>query len=152
MKQMKRKERQGKGYKKLLGFFAVCAVCFMFSGCTSGKLAEEFSKEMLENTSKEIINESLVQGAGATIKKHMREDFLEDFPVEDMQDNLLSLQSGKGEFLYYKKISMRGEKSPKEDSDEDFAIVLVTVSFEKGDILYYLTFDTDMNLVSFYVQ
>lgn len=152
MKQMKRKARHGKGYKKLLGFFAVCAVCFMFSGCTSGKLAEEFSKETLENTSKEIINESLVQGAGATIEKHMREDFLEDFPVEDMQDNLLSLQSGKGEFLYFKKISMRGEKSPKEDSDEDFAIVLVTVSFEKGDILYYLTFDTDMNLVSFYVQ
>ena len=152
MNQRKRKEHYGKGYKKLLGFFAVCALCFLFSGCTSGKLAEEFSEETLENTAKDIINEALVQGAGTTIKNHMREDFLEDFPVEEMQDNLLSLQSGKGEFLYFKKISMRGEKSPRENSDEDFAIVLVTVDFEKGDILFYLTFDTDMNLVSFYVQ
>ena len=152
MNQMKRKEHYEKGYKKLLGFFAVCALCFLFSGCTSGKLAEEFSKETLENTAKDIISEALVQGAETTIKNHMREDFLEDFPVEDMQDNLLSLQSGKGEFLYFKKISMRGEKSPKEDSDEDFAVVLVTVEFEKGEILFYLTFDTDMNLVSFYVQ
>lgn len=152
MKQRKRNERYGKGYKKLLGFCSVFVFCVLLSGCTSGKLAEEFSKETLESTSKDIINEALVQGAGETIKSHMREDFLKDFPVEDLQDNLLSLQSGKGEFLYFKKISMRGEKSPKEDSDEDFAIVLVTVSFEKGDILFYLTYDTDMNLVSFYVQ
>lgn len=152
MEQVTRNERYGKGYKKLLGFCMAFIFCVLLSGCTSGKLAEGFSKDTLESTSKDIINESLVQGAGETIKKHMREDFLEEFPVEDLQDNLLSLQSGKGEFLYFKKISMRGEKSPKEDSDEDFAIVLVTVSFEKGDILFYLTYDTDMKLVSFYVQ
>ena len=152
MEQRIRNEREGRGYKKLLGVFAVFALCFLFSGCTSGKLAEEFSEKTLENTSKDIINEALVQGAGETIKKHMREDFLQDFPVEELQDNLLSLQSGKGEFLYFKKISMRGEESPKEDSDEDFAVVLVTVSFEKGDILFYLTYDTEMHLVSFYVQ
>lgn len=152
MVQEKRKESVGKGLQRLLGLAAVCVFCFLFSGCTSGKLAEEFSEETLESTAKEIINEALVQGAGATIRNHMREDFLETFPVEEMQDNLLALQSGKGEFLYFKKITIRGEKSPRENSDEDFAIVLVSVDFEKGEILFYLTFDTDMNLVSFYVQ
>lgn len=152
MKQRKSNKRYGEGYKKLLGLCAICAVCFLFGGCTSGELAEEFSEETLENTAKDLINEALVQGAAATVENHMREDFLEDFPVEDMQDNLLSLQSGKGEFLYFKKISIRGEKSPKEDSEEDLAVVLVTADFEKGEILFYLTFDVDMNLVSFYVQ
>lgn len=152
MKKSNRHYGEGLGLKKLLGLGAICVFCFLLGGCTSGELAEEFSEETLENTSKEIINEALVQGAETTIKNHMREDFLEDFPVEEMQDNLLSLQSGKGEFLYFKKISIRGEKSPKEDSDEDLAVVLTTVDFEKGEILFYLTFDTDMNLVSFYVQ
>lgn len=152
MKKSNRHYGEGLGLKKLLGLGVICVFCFLLGGCSSGKLAEEFSEETLENTAKEIINEALVQGAEATIKNHMREDFLEDFPVEEMQDNLLSLQSGKGEFLYFKKISIRGEKSPKEDSDEDLAVVLTTVDFEKGEILFYLTFDTDMNLVSFYVQ
>ncbi len=144
--------------KKRIRFVKILALCLIFMlglticGCTSGALAEEFDKETLEKVAKERINEALVQGAGSMVQNRLRKDFLEDYPVEDMQDNLLSLQSGKGEFLLFEKVSMRGEKSPKEGSDEDFAIVLVTANFEKGEILFTLTFDTDMNLVSFYAQ
>jgi hypothetical protein len=146
------RKQRGRGYKKVLSLLLLGICLGLFSGCSSGKLADSFSRETLESTSEQIINEALVQGAAAVVEHYMREDFLEDYPLEDMEDNLLSLQSGKGEFLYFQKITMRGETSPKEDSDEDLAVVLVTATFEKGEILFYLTYDTDMNLVSFYVQ
>lgn len=138
--------------QKLLLAGMLIVLCFVFQGCSSGKLADEFSEETLENTAKDIISESLVQGVAATVDEHMRSDFLEDFPKEEIQDNLLSLQSGKGDFMFFQRVTIRGEKSPKENSEEDLAIVLVTATFEKGEILFYLTFDTEMNLVSFYVQ
>lgn len=144
--------------KRSRNFIQITALVLLFilimtmTGCTSGKLAEKFDRTVLEQTAKERINEAMVQGAGEMVKNRLRKDFLEDYPVEDMQDNLISLQSGKGEFLLYEKVSIRGEKSPKEGSDEDFAIVMVTANFEKGEILFTLTFDTDMNLVSFYAQ
>lgn len=144
--------KNSKNYAKITVLLLIFSLIMTITGCTSGKLAEEFDRTVLEETAKERINEALVQGAGEMVKNRLRKDFLEEYPVEEMQDNLLSLQSGKGEFLLYEKVSMRGEKSPKEGSDEDFAIVVVTANFEKGEILFTLTFDTDMNLVSFYAQ
>ena len=37
-----------------------------------------------------------------------------------------------------------------DDTDEDFAVILVTATYEDGEVNYTLTFDKDMNLVGFY--
>lgn len=136
----------------LVILFAI--LCVSLCGCLGcgGQLSEAFDKEILETTAKEVINEALVNGVEDTLTKWMRADYLEDYPLEDVHGNLLSLQSESGEFLIYEKVTIRGEKSPAEDSEENFAIVLITANFEKGDILFYITFDEAMNVVGFHVQ
>lgn len=128
-----------------------CVSLFGCAGC-GGELSEAFDKEKLETTAKEIISEAMVNGVEDTLSKRMRADYLEEYPLEDVHGNLLSLQSESGEFLLFEKVTIRGEKSPTEGSDENFAIVLVTANFEKGDILFYITFDEAMNVVGFHVQ
>lgn len=129
-------------------------VCVSLCGCTGcgGELSEAFDKDTLEKTAKEVINEAMLNGVEDTLTKRMRSDYLESYPLEDVHGNLLALQSEAGEFLVYERVTIRGEKSPTEGSNENFAIVLVTANFEKDDILFYITFDEDMNVVGFHVQ
>ncbi len=151
------RKKEKRAMKKISKIFACVLVLGLglsvFAGCgCGGELSPAFDKEKLEEKAKEVITAAMTNGVESTMKEYMREDYLEDFPLEDVHGNLLSLQSESGEFLLFEKVTIRGEKSPEEGSDENFAIVLVTANFTEGDILFYTTFDEDMKVISFYVQ
>lgn len=149
------KRRHSMKVKKIVALTMMLLItCISLCGCAGcgGELSEAFDKETLEATAKEVMTEAMVNGVEDTLTKRMRADYLEDYPLEEVHGNLLSLQSESGEFLLFEKVTIRGEKSPTEGSDENFAIVLTTANFEKGDILFYITFDEAMNVVGFHVQ
>ena len=125
----------------------VLVIMIFLTGC-GNKLAEGYDKDEIKQTAEEIITDVSVRGAKTVLSERLREDYLAEYPLDDMDENVLNLMSGLGNFLAYTKETVTG----KEKDGEDFAIILVTASYEKGEILYTLTFDKEMNLVSFYAK
>lgn len=141
--------RLHKCYIKRSGLLCLLAVmCLLLSGCHSTKLADGFDKQIIKETGEEIINDVQLRGAKAVLTERMREDFAEDFDMENMEDMLIELTAGKGGFIAYTEETVVGRHY--DETDEDFGVVLITASYEKGEINYTLTFDLDMNLVGFY--
>lgn len=122
----------------------------LFAGCANTKLAEGYDKDTIIETAHSIIEEIHVQSLDAVLNQYMREDYLKEYPMENMVQQVLELRTGIGKFGDFTKDSVIGKESP--DGEEEFAVILVTATYEKGEINYTLTFDQDMKLVSFYAQ
>lgn len=123
----------------------------LFSGCGGTKLAEGFDEDKIIETGEQIIREVHVDnGITEVLPKYMREDYLEEYPMENMQEQVLELLVGDGKFMAFTQETVIGKKSP--EGDEDWAVLAVTATYEKDEILFTLTFDKDMKLVGFYAK
>ncbi len=136
--------------KKLKSLLVILLCMLLLVGCTSTKLAEGYDEQTIIDTAYSIIEEVHVDALDVVLKKYMREDYLEDYPMDNMVQQVLELRTGIGNFIAFTQESVIGQESP--EGDEDFAVILVTATYDKGEINYTLTFDKEMKLVSFYAQ
>lgn len=136
--------------KKIKGLLVVLLSMLLLVGCGSTKLAEGYEEQTIIDTAHSIIQEVHVDELDAVLNKYMREDYLEAYPMDNMVQQVLELRTGIGNFIAFTKDSVIGQESP--EGDEDFAVILVTATYDKGEINYTLTFDKEMKLVSFYAQ
>lgn len=136
--------------KKIRGLGIVLAVIFLLTGCTSTKLAEGYDKKEIKERAEQIINEIQLNGAKAVLQENMREEFAEKMDLDAMEDTVKNLISGQGEFMAYSQETIVGKKY--DDTGEDFAVILVTATYKKGEVNYTITFDKDMNIVGFYAK
>lgn len=138
--------------KKILNAlkFAVIALLGLLAltGCASTKLADGYDEKTIKETAEEIINEVQLKGAKETLSKRVREDFVDGIDLDAMDSSVKAYVSDLGQFLSYSRETVIGKKY--EETDEDFAVILVTATYEKGEVNYTLTFDKDMTLVGFY--
>jgi len=139
---------KGKLQKKIF-MIVLCIICsFSFSGCKSTELAEGYDKKEIESTAIEIIEDIQVRGAKIVLSERMREDFIGKISLDEMDSSVKTSVSDLGSFLTYTQKTVIGRHY--DETDEDFAVALITASYEKGEISYTLTFDKEMNLVGFY--
>ena len=126
----------------------------LLTGCGSKALAEGFNEDTIIETAEQILNEIHVNGVADTLPGWLRENYTyensDEYPVEEMDGQVRSLLSDKGELVGYTQESVIGKKSP--DGTEDFGVILVTATYDNGEINFTLTFDKDMKLVSFYAK
>lgn len=137
-------------YRGTLAALLVLVMCVMLSGCNSTKLAEGFDEDTIIETAEEIINEIQLNGAKQVLSERMREDFLKNIDLDTMDNTVVNLTKGKGNFLTYGEESVIGRYH--EEAKEDFGVILVTAKYEKGEINYTITFDKDMKVVGFYAK
>ena len=140
--------------KKRIAALAVCAVFLMLfcTGCFGRtKLDERFDKEKTIEEAEKIIDEVHIIGLEKVLNERMREDYLADYPMETSSEDFENLRASVGAFMAYTQETIVGKDSPDEKK-EPFAVVAVTATYEEGELLFMLTFDTDMKLVSFYVK
>lgn len=128
---------------------AVVLLC-CFSGCSSTKLADCYDKKTVEQTAIDIINDVQVRGAKTVLEENMRDDFIGNIDLDEMDGACKSYVSAAGNFLSYTQKSVVGKHY--DDTNEDFAIALITATYEDGEVVYTLTFDKDMKLVGFYAK
>lgn len=129
----------------ILGLFLLA---FVFTGCKSTKLADCYDEQHVKDTAIDIINDVQVRGAKTVLEEKMRDDFIDKIDLDEMDGSCKSYVSGIGNFLAYTQKTVIGKHY--DDTDEDFAVILVTATYEDGEVNYTLTFDKDMNLVGFY--
>lgn len=128
----------------------VFAIICLFTGCASTKLAEGYDKKVIKETAEQVINEVQLKGTKTVLQERMREDFLANIDLDVMDDTVKNLISGLGEFVTYSQETIIGKQY--EDTGEDFAVILVTATYKKGEANYTITFDKDMNIVGFYAK
>ncbi len=136
--------------KKAAALTAVLAALLLFAGC-GARLAEGFDKQTIIDTAEQIITDIHVKGTTEVLTPLMREDYLEKYPMENMEEQVLELLSGSGNFVTFGQESVVSKANP-DNEDEELAVILVTAGYEKGEINYTLTFDKDMKVISFYAQ
>lgn len=138
--------------RKIVGFALVAMMCMLVvgCGCESTQLAKGFDEKVIKQTAEEIINEVQLKGAKQVLQERMREDFLENIDVDTMENTVVNLTKGKGNFISYSEETVVGKYH--EEAKEDFGVILVTATYEKGEINYTITFDKDMKVVGFYAK
>ena len=115
------------------------------------KLNEKFDKDEMIELAKTVINEVHVNGVEPVITNRMREDYKAEYPLEEMVADFESLRVGLGSFMDYTQETIIGKNS-QDEKEEPFAVIAITATYEKGEIVFMLTFDTDKNLVGFYMK
>lgn len=130
----------------------VVLICILATGCF-GKtsLNENFVEADMIELAETVINEVHVNGVESVINSRMREDYREEYPIADIEEDFASLRIGLGTFTDYTETTVIGKNSPDEKA-EPFCIVGITATYEKGELVFMLTFDVDKNLVGFYVK
>lgn len=141
---------QGYIYRRSMAVTLMLVLCVVLSGCNSTKLADGFDEDTIIETAEEIINEVQMNGAKQVLAERMREDFLENIDLDTMENTVVNLTKGKGNFLTYGEESVIGRYH--EEAKEDFGVILVTAKYEKGEINYTISFDKNMKVVGFYAK
>lgn len=149
---MKQKKYVGKwnGGRQVVLLLLILVISFSFTGCKSTKLAEGFDEDTIKATAEEIINQVQLKGAKQVLNERMRKEFLEKIDVDTMENTVVNLTKGKGNFITYADETVIGRRY--DETKEDFGVILVTAAYEKGEINYTITFDKEMNMVGFYAQ
>lgn len=143
---MKRKKE-----KAIIGIiFTTVILCMTLTGCASTKLADDFDEETIKETAEEIINQIQLNGAKEVLQERMREDFAKNIDMDSMENTVVNLTKGKGNFISYTEETVIGKYH--DEAKENFGVILVTASYEKGEINYTVTFDKDMKVVGFYAK
>lgn len=133
-------------------FICLLMVVVISTGCFGRtELHESFNEEEMIALAETVINEVHVNGVEAVINDRMRDDYKEKYPLDEMKGDFESLRVGLGTFIDYTEVTVIGKDSPDEKA-EPFAVVGVTATYEKGELIFMLTFDTDKNLVGFYMK
>lgn len=136
--------------KALLLLFLILLMASLLVGCTNTKLAEGYDKEEIKQSAEEIINEVQLKGARKVLEERMREDFIDNIDMETMDNTVKDLSSGIGSFVTYSQETVIGREY--DETKEDFAVILVTATYEKGEVNYTVTFDKALNIVGFYAK
>lgn len=139
-------------FRKYIGIIAcLFAVMICFTGCFGTELDKKFDENEMLELAKTVINEVHVNGVAYVIENRMRDDYKESYPIDEIVADFESLRVGLGTFVDYTQETIVGKDSP-DDKKEPFAVIAITATYEKGELLFMLTFDTDKNLVGFYMK
>lgn len=140
-------------YKSFIKITFILLMVVVFATACFGKTAldESFNEEDMISLTETVINEVHVNGVEAVINDRMRADYKETYPIDEMAEDFESLRTGLGSFVGYTATTVVGKNSPDE-KEEPFCVVGMTATYEKGELVFMLTFDTDKNLVGFYVK
>lgn len=150
MKEQRMIKKRVSGMRKIICLLTVLFLSMQLAACNSTELAEGFDEDVIKETAEEIINDVQLNGAKQVLMERMREDYVDNIDLDTMENTVVNLMKGKGDFIAYSRETVIGRYH--EEAKEDFGVILVTATFEKGEINYTITFDKEMKVVGFYAK
>ncbi len=135
--------------KKIKGLIITVLAVFLLTGCNSMELADSFDKDVVTEKAIEEVN-YLVTGDYESCRNMMHEDLQEKITAEILENGVESMVESTGDFKEIKSTTVIGQKDTENDIDMATAIVIAT--FEKRSVTYTITFNTDMEVIGFYMK
>lgn len=129
----------------LLGVLTI----LVFTGCSSTKLAESFDAATVEEQAKEI-TDLLIAGEYDKIYDQMNEEMKALLTSETLKTNMDTMNELTGSFQEYKSTAVIGQKDA--NTKQDMAVAVIVAVFEKRNVTYTISFDTNMQLAGFYMK
>lgn len=127
----------------------IAGVSLMLTGCSSMKLSDDFDKDTVEKTAKQVIEylnsgdyDKIFDMSGDVLKNGITEDELSQAVDKTFGD--------AGAFEEFKNVSIIGQKI--KPSDEDAALAILVAKYENQKVTFTLSFDTDMKLIGLYMK
>lgn len=122
---------------------------FLFTGCGSMKLSDDFDEEQVRAKAEEVVaymSDEDVDSVTAMFSGEM----LAAVPPELLKQNIDSYCGNRGAFVKIKSLSIIGQKL--QGSDVDAAVAVAVTEYENQTITYQIIFDTDMQIITFYMK
>ena len=136
--------------KKLLTLICTVVMVFCLSACGgTQELSEAFDEAYVKAAAEELIgyvNEGDVEGFCSV---PMSADMQEAMTVESVQQIFDQYLGTKGAFVEYKSIVAVGAT---DKTIGECAVVVVAAEYENLTVQYTISYDTEMNLVGFFLK
>ena len=132
----------------LLVLLALTAA-FVLSACASSKLADSFDEETVKTAAEEIVTD-MNEGESQAIVDKGTDKLAESMTAKLLSDNVDSYFSGRGDFEKLLSTAVVGQKT--KDTGADTAVAVVVAQYANQKVTYTISFNTDMQLIGFYMK
>lgn len=121
----------------------------LLAGCGNQTmpLAAVFSQEELEQQTIQIVD-WLNAGEYELVYETFREDMKQALPVKELQSACAETYGDAGTFAQIDSTTVSGQ----EIEEEDYAVVMVKVQYEKQVVTFQVGYDADMQVVGLYMK
>lgn len=134
--------------KKLL-IITTAFLLLILSGCSTPELADIYSEDDITTLGKTVV-EHVNAGDYQKINDMTREDLQESLSVEVFETSVAPIITEAGDFVDYQKTEVFGNVD--NETDEEYASIIIVANYSEGKITYTLTFNSDDQIVGFYIK
>ncbi len=121
----------------------------LLSGCASTKLANSFDKDTVVKVSKQVIS-YLNVGDYASACGMLQEDLQDDLTQDQLKEAVKKTYGDAGKFIKYKNATIIGQKN--KTLKEDSAVAVIVAKYEKKKVIFTISFNKDMKMISLYMR
>ena len=137
--------------KKLMLLISTMMIAIGLCACGGGAraLSENFDEATVKAEAEELIGYVNEDDAEGFCSVAMSDAMAENMTVESTQQIFDQYLSNKGDFVEYNSITIVGAD---DKTIGDCAIAVVSAKYENMTVQYTISYDTDMNLVGFFLK
>ena len=119
------------------------------AGCgnTTVPLADVFQQEQLEQQTLQIVD-WLNAGEYEQVYETFRDDMKQALPVEELRSACAETYGNAGSYVQISNTVVNGQKI----EEENYAVVMVKVQYEKQTVTFQVGYDADMQVVGLYMK
>lgn len=122
---------------------------FLLSACKGTKLAEGFDENSVAEHAKGIV-ELINAKDFDSVNSELRDDLESQLTANQLQEAMETKLDEAGQFVQYKSIAIVGQKS--KTTGEDYATAVVVGEYEKGNLIFTITMNIDLEIVGIYLK
>ena len=135
-----------KNYIRMAALLVLTALCL--SGCGGGKLSEDFDETAVKEAAQRA-TDCLVAGEYEDCVAMMSQELQAALTPETLSANVEAMNQQTGDFREYKSVAVVGQK----DTDgKECAVAVVVGSFEKCNVTYNVSFNTEMEIIGLWMK
>lgn len=127
----------------------VLIISITLSGCISEKLADVFDEDIVIERARVVV-EMINSQDYSKVNAELRDDLQDQLTANKLKDAIGTKLADAGVFIDYPSITVLGQKS--KTTGEDYATVVLVGKYEKSNLVFTITMDSDLKVVGLYVK
>jgi len=133
--------------RTIIAFILICTI--VLSACAGAKLSDIYKEDEVIAKAKETV-EVINTLDYDSMMKVLREDLRDQLDSNTLKDAWDAKLSAAGEFKEYQSVTTLGQKS--KTTGEDYAVVVLTCTYENDTLIYTLSMDSNLEIVGMYMK